>query len=89
MAYYIRDGELIPIPIPLNQRVKIGRYYQPPQLNHISNDQLWIQDIYVFNQIPWYMIRNRLEKYFLYAVIYLSILVMLITIGRHWLGAPQ
>ena len=89
MAHIIRDGEIVPIPIPLNQRVKIGRYYQPPQLNHIASDQLWIQDVYTFRQIPWYMIKNRFERYLLYAVLYGAIVVMLTMIGRYWLGAPH
>ena len=89
MAHIVRDGEIVPIPIPLNQRVKIGRYYEPPQLNHIANDQLWIQDVYTFNQIPWYMIKNRFERYLLYAVLYGAIVVMLTMIGRYWLGAPH
>ncbi len=89
MAHIIRDGEIVPIPIKLNQRVKIGRYYQPPQLNHIANDQLWIQDVYAFKQIPWYMIKNRFERYLLYATLYGAIVVMLTMIGRYWLGAPH
>lgn len=88
MAHIIRDGEIVPIPIQLNQRVKIGRYYQPPQLNYISSDQLWVQDVYTFKQIPWYMIKNRVEKYLLGITIYGCILWMLVMIGRHWLGAP-
>ncbi len=89
MAYYIRDGELVPVAIPLNQRVKIGKYYEPPQLSYLSNDQLWIQDVYVFKQIPWYMIKNRYERYLLYATLYGAIVVMLTMIGRYWLGAPH
>lgn len=89
MAHIVRDGEIVAIPIPLNQRVKIGRYYQPPQLNYIANDQLWIQDVYTFRQIPWYMIKNRFERYLLYAVLYGAIVVMLTMIGRYWLGAPN
>jgi hypothetical protein len=89
VAHIVRDGEIVAIPIPLNQRVKIGRYYQPPQLNYIDNDQLWIQDVYTFKQIPWYMIKNRFERYLLYAVLYGAIVVMLTMIGRYWLGAPN
>jgi len=89
LAHIIRDGEIVAVPIPLNQRVKIGRYYQPPQLNHISNDQLWIQDVYAFKQIPWYAIRNRYERYFLYAVLWFSVVNILVLIGRHYLGAPN
>jgi hypothetical protein len=89
VAHIIRDGEIVPIPIPLNQRVKIGRHYQPPQLSYLSNDQLWIQDVYTFNQIPWYAIKNRYERYLLYAVLYGAIVVMLTMIGRYWLGAPH
>lgn len=88
MAYIVRDGELVPVAIPLNQRVKIGRYYQPPQINHIANDQLWLQDVYTFNKIPWYMIKNRFEKYMLYFILYGSIVTMLSMIGRYYLGAP-
>lgn len=89
MAHIIRDGEIVAIPIKLNQRVKIGRYYQPPQLSYLANDQLWIQDVYTFNQIPWYMIKNRFERYLLYAILYGAIVVMLTMIGRYWLGAPH
>jgi hypothetical protein len=89
VAHIVRDGEIVAIPIKLNQRVKIGRYYQPPQLNYIDNDQLWIQDVYTFKQIPWYMIKNRFERYLLYAVLYGAIVVMLTMIGRYWLGAPN
>lgn len=89
MAYIIRDGEIVAIPIKLNQRVKIGHYYEPPQLNYISSDQLWIQDVYTFNQIPWYMVKNRFERYLLYAILYGAIVVMLTMIGRYWLGAPH
>jgi hypothetical protein len=89
VAHVVRDGEIIPIPIKLNQRVKIGKHYQPPQLNYLANDQLWIQDVYTFKQIPWYMIKNRYERYLLYAILYGAIVVMLTMIGRYWLGAPQ
>ena len=89
MAYIIRNGELVPIPIPLNQRVKIGRYYQPPQLNYIDSDQLWIQDVYTFKQIPWYAIKNRFERYFLYGILWFSVAVILNLIGRHYLGAAS
>lgn len=88
MAYIIRDGELVAIPIPLNKRAKIGRYYQPPQLNYIANDQLWIQDVYTFKQIPWYMIKNRFERYLLYGTLWFSVVVILNLVGRHLLGAP-
>jgi hypothetical protein len=43
----------------------------------------------VFRQIPWYMIKNRFERYLLYAVLYGAIVVMLTMIGRYWLGAPN
>jgi hypothetical protein len=89
VAHIVRDGEIVAIPIQLNQRVKIGCYYQPPQLNYLDRDQLWIQDVYVFKQIPWYMIKNRFERYLLYAALYGAIVVMLTMIGRHWLGAPH
>ena len=89
MAHIVRDGEIVPIPIKLNQRVKIGRYYQPPQLSYLSNDQLWVQDVYTFKQIPWYMVKNRFERYLLYATLYGAIVVMLTMIGRHYLGAPH
>jgi len=89
MAYFIRNGELVPVAIPLNQRVKIGKYYQPPQINYLANDQLWIQDVYTFNKIPWYMIKNRIEKYVLYFILYGSVVTMLSMIGRYYLGAPK
>ena len=89
MAHIVRDGEIVPIPIPLNQRVKIGQHYQPPQLNYIDSDQLWIQDVYTFKQIPWYAIKNRYERYFLYGTLWFSVFVILNLIGRHYLGAPH
>ena len=88
MAHIIRDGEIVAIPIKLNQRVKIGKFYQPPQLSYLANDQLWIQDVYTFKQIPWYMIKHRFERYLLYGVIYGCMVWMLVMIGRYWLGAP-
>ena len=30
MAYIIRDGEIVPVPIPVGKRVKIGSAYIPP-----------------------------------------------------------
>jgi len=40
MAYYIRDGEIIPVAVPLGKRVKIGSNYREPIGNYIANDQL-------------------------------------------------
>jgi hypothetical protein len=88
MAYIVRDNEIIPIPIQLGKRVKIGSGYITPLENHIANDQLWIQDVFTFNQIPWYAIRNRLEKFLVLASIYGAIVVMLTMVGRYFLGAP-
>jgi len=46
MAFYVRNDEIIPVAIPVGKRVKIGSAYIPPLDNHISNDQIWIQDIF-------------------------------------------
>lgn len=89
MAFIMRDNEIIPVPIQLGKRVKIGINYQPPLENYISNDQLWIQDVYTFKQIPWYAIRNRMEKYLIMCVLYGGIFVLLSMIGRYFLGAPR
>lgn len=83
MAFIVRDGEMIPIAIPVGKRVKIGSNYQEPLENHVAHDQLWIQDIYTFNQIPWYAIKNRFEKWLLYAILWCSVTYMLTLIGRH------
>jgi len=40
MAYYIRDGEIIPVAVPLGKRVKIGSNYREPIVNYIANDKL-------------------------------------------------
>ena len=89
MAHIIRDGEVVPIAIPLGKRVKIGSNYREPLENYVANDQLWIQDIFTFNQIPWYAIKNRFERYFLYGTLWVSVVVILNLIGRHYLGAAS
>lgn len=86
MAYIIRDNEIVPVAIPLGKRVKIGSAYIQPLENHISNDQLWIQDVFTFNQIPWYAIKNRMEKWFLMTVIWGACFYVLSFIARY-LGA--
>lgn len=88
MAYIVRDGEIVPVPIPVGKRVKIGSAYLPPLDNHIANDQLWIQDIFTFNNLPWYAIKSRFEKYLLGFVLWGAIVYMLSFIGRYYLGAP-
>lgn len=88
MAYIVRDNEIVPVPIPVGKRVKIGKNYVAPLPNYISDDQLWIQEIFTFNNLPWYAIKNRLEKWFLMFVLYGAIVVMLTMIGRYYLGAP-
>lgn len=88
MAYIIRDGEIVPVPIPVGKRVKIGSAYIPPLENHIASDQLWIQDVFTFGQIPWYAIKNRMEKYILVFILWGAITYMLAMIGRYYLGAP-
>jgi hypothetical protein len=82
MAFIVRDNEIVPIAIPVGKRVKIGSHYNPPLENYVANDQLWIQDIYTFNQIPWYAIKNRFEKWMLYAILWCSTFYMLTLIGR-------
>jgi len=89
MAYIIRNDEIVPVAIPVGKRVKIGSAYIPPLENYIANDQLWIQDVYTFNSIPWYAIRNRFEKWLLLATLWGGVFVMLTMIGRFWLGAPN
>ena len=83
MAYYIRDQEIIPVAIPLGGRVKIGKHYDPPLENYIANDQLWIQDIYTFNNLPWYAIRNRYERYLIYATLWFAWFVIAIMLARY------
>ena len=85
MAFIVRDGEIVPIAIPVGKRVKIGSHYNPPTENYVAHDQLWIQDIYTFNQIPWYAIKNRFEKWLLYAILWCSTFYMLTLIGRYWM----
>lgn len=89
MAYIMRDGDIVPIAIPVGKRVKIGLSYIPPLENHIANDQLWIQDIYTFNNVPWYAIRNRFERYLTLATLIFSVIIILNMLGRYWLGAPR
>ena len=87
MAFIVRDKEIVPIAIPVGKRVKICSAYVPPLPNYISDDQLWVQDVFTFQQIPWYAIRNRAEKWLLMLAIWGSITYMLSFIGRHYLGA--
>ena len=89
MAYIMRDGDIVPVAIPVGKRIKIGSMYNPPRENYVANDQLWIQDIFTFNQIPWYAIKNRYEKYLFLFVMWFGVTLMLGMIGRYWLGAPQ
>ncbi|NBR62339.1 MAG: hypothetical protein EBT86_12045 [Actinobacteria bacterium] len=88
MAYYVRDGEIVPVAVPLGRRVKIGSNYREPLQNHIANDQLWIQDVYTFSQIPFYAIKFRFERYLVAACLWFSAFVVLTFIGRYYLGAP-
>ena len=88
MAYIVRDNEIVPIAIPQGRRVKIGSNYRPPLENHIAMDQLWIQDVYTFGQIPYYAVRFRFEKYLVQASLWLGVVVMLAMIGRYLLNAP-
>lgn len=86
MAYYIRDGEIIPVAVPLGKQVKIGSNYREPLGNYIDHDQLWLQDVYVFNSLPWYAIKNKIEKYMVAWAIWGTIFYVLTMIGRY-LGA--
>ena len=88
MAYYVRDGEIVPVAVPLGRRVKIGSNYREPLPNHIANDQLWVQDVYTFSQIPFYAIKFRFERYLTVAALWFACFVVLTFIGRHYLGAP-
>lgn len=83
MAYYIRDQEIVPVAIPVGKRVKIGKDYIKPLKNYIANDQLWIQDIYTFNNLPWYAIRNRYERYFVYATLWFAWFVIAVMLARY------
>lgn len=81
----MRDHEIVPVPIPVGKKIKIGKHYLPPLENHIANDQLWIQDIFTFKQIPWYAIKYRFEKWMVYAILWGSITYVLSFIGRYFL----
>jgi hypothetical protein len=83
MAYYIRDQEIVPVAIPIGKRVKIGKDYIEPLGNYIANDQLWIQDIYTFNNLPWYAIRNRYERYLTYLTLWFAWFVIAIMLARY------
>ena len=83
MAYYIRDQEIVPVAIPVGKRVKICKDYIKPLENYIANDQLWIQDIYTFNNLPWYAIRNRYERYFVYATLWFAWFVIAVMLARY------
>lgn len=83
MAYYIRNQEIVPVAIPLGGRVKIGKDYIEPLGNYIANDQLWIQDIYTFNNLPWYAIRNRYERYLIYATLWFAWFVIAVMLARY------
>ena len=89
MAYIVRDNEIVPIAIPQGRRVRIGSNYRAPLANHIANDQLWIQDVFTFGNIPYYAVRFRFEKYLVQASLWLGVVVMLSMIGRYLLGAPN
>ena len=89
MAYIVRDNEIVPIAIPQGRRVRIGSNYRAPLVNHIANDQLWIQDVFTFGNIPYYAVRFRFEKYLVQASLWLGVVVMLSMIGRYLLGAPN
>ena len=88
MAYIMRDNEIVPVPIPVGKRVKIGSAYIPPLQNHIANDQLWIQDVFAFRSLPWYAIKNRFEKWLFLGALWGAVVVMLNMIGRYYLNAP-
>lgn len=83
MAYYIRDQEIVPVAIPVGKRVKIGKDYIEPLSNYIANDQLWIQDIYTFNNLPWYAIRNRYERYLVYLTLWFAWFVVAVMLARY------
>ena len=88
MAYIVRDNEIVPIAIPPGRRVKIGSNYRAPLANHIANDQLWIQDVFTFSNIPYYAVRFRFEKYLVQASLWLGVVVVFGMIGRYSLNAP-
>lgn len=83
MAYYIRNQEIVPVAIPVGKRVKIGKDYIEPLGNYIANDQLWIQDIYTFNNLPWYAIRNRYERYLVYLTLWFAWFVVAVMLARY------
>ena len=88
MAYIVRDNEIVPIAIPQGKRVKIGSNYRAPLANHIANDQLWIQDVFTFSNIPYYAVRFRFERYLVQTSLWLGVVVMFGMIGRYLLNAP-
>ena len=88
MAYIVRDNEIVPIAIPPGRRVKIGSNYRAPLANHIAMDQLWIQDVFTFSNIPYYAVRFRFERYLVQASLWLGVVVMFSMIGRYLLNAP-
>jgi hypothetical protein len=53
MAWIIRGNTVEWIEVKPEKRVKIGSAYQPPQINYVESDQVWIQDIMTFNKSPW------------------------------------
>ena len=84
MAYIMRNGDIVPIAIPVGKRIKIGSMYNPPRENYVANDQLWIQDIFTFNQIPWYAIKNRTLKYFIYFIFWASVTYSMAMLARYY-----
>lgn len=83
MAYIVRNEEIVPVPIPVGKRVKIGSAYNPPLKNYVFNDQLWIQDVFAFKQIPWYAIRNRFERWLFLACMWFASFYILTIVGRY------
>ncbi len=85
MAYIIRDNEIVPIPIRPGKKVKIGSAYQPPRINYVEYDQLWVQDVMAFGLTPWSWIRFKGLQWFIGLVVWFSVVVLLNLIVRRYL----
>ena len=84
MAFVVRDQEIIPIPIQPGKRVKIGCAYEPPKINYVEYDQLWVQDIMAFGKTPWSWIRWKVPEWIFWFVILASGLYIVSFIARRY-----
>jgi hypothetical protein len=85
MAFVVRDQEIIPIPIQPGKRVKIGCAYEPPQINYVEYDQLWVQDIMAFGKTPWSWVRWKVPEWIFWFVCWSSFAYALgVVAKRYW-----